>query len=76
MKKRIVSLMLVFSILATLLVVLSITVSAATSGKCGTNLTWTLGDEGTLIISGSGKMTDWLSNPAVHGIHQVKVLQA
>ena len=51
--------MLVFSILATLLL-LSTTVSAAKSGKCGTNLTWTLDDEGTLIISGHGKMQDLL----------------
>ena len=36
------------------------TVSAAKSGKCGTNLTWTLDDEGTLIISGHGKMQDLL----------------
>ena len=27
------------------------------SGTCGNNLTWTLDDEGTLIISGTGQMT-------------------
>lgn len=31
-------------------------VYAAENGKCGDNLTWTLDDEGTLIISGSGDM--------------------
>lgn len=34
-----------------------INVSAATvvqSGTCGENLTWTLDDEGTLVISGGG----------------------
>ncbi|MDO5311203.1 MAG: leucine-rich repeat domain-containing protein [Clostridia bacterium] len=61
MKKRILSLMLVFDILATLTVSLPITVSAASSGTCGENLTWTLDDSGTLTISGSGKMTDWES---------------
>jgi len=29
------------------------------SGTCGTNLTWTLDDEGTLTISGTGAMTNW-----------------
>lgn len=28
-------------------------------GQCGDNLTWTLDDEGTLIISGIGDMWDW-----------------
>lgn len=29
------------------------------SGTCGENLTWTLDDEGTLIISGTGEMMDY-----------------
>lgn len=29
------------------------------SGTCGENLTWTLDDEGTLIISGTGEMYDY-----------------
>ena len=29
------------------------------SGKCGDNLMWTLDDEGTLTIYGTGKMYDW-----------------
>ncbi|MBR5943229.1 MAG: leucine-rich repeat protein [Clostridia bacterium] len=36
------------------------------SGTCGANLTWTLDDEGTLIISGTGEMDDYdggLSGP-------------
>jgi hypothetical protein len=31
--------------------------SAASSGTCGENLTWSLDDEGTLTISGTGAMT-------------------
>ena len=33
--------------------------SVVDSGKCGNNLTWTLDSEGTLTISGSGKMDDY-----------------
>ena len=29
------------------------------SGSCGNGLTWTLDDEGTLTISGSGKIADY-----------------
>ena len=32
---------------------------AETSGTCGENLTWTLDDEGTLTISGTGEMPSW-----------------
>ena len=50
-----------------LLLLLTVTVSAAdtvTSGACGaegdgSNLIWTLDDEGTLTISGSGRMMDY-----------------
>ena len=31
------------------------------SGSCGTNVTWTLDSAGTLTISGTGAMTDWLT---------------
>ena len=34
-------------------------VSAATSGTCGDNLTWTLDDAGTLTISGTGAMANY-----------------
>ena len=34
----------------------------AASGTCGDNLTWTLDDEGTLTISGSGEMRDYSVN--------------
>ena len=47
------------------------------TGKCGTNLTWTLDDEGTLTIQGTGKMFDvdndqwntrWNSKQVVHAV--------
>ena len=37
----------------------STTAKAAESGTCGENLTWSL-DNGTLTISGTGKMTDYI----------------
>ena len=40
-------------------------VSAASSGTCGANLTWTLDDQGTLTISGTGDMTSWSSTSSV-----------
>ncbi len=49
------------------------------SGTCGENLTWTLTDDGTLTISGTGKMTEWNSTSAVpwdshrSGIKQVVI---
>ncbi len=36
------------------------------SGTCGENLTWTLTDEGELIIEGTGAMTDYDSSPFVY----------
>ena len=39
--------------------------SESLSGTCGDNLTWTLDDEGTLTISGTGSMAEYTSkNPA------------
>jgi len=41
-----------------------VTVMASTgqiaSGKCGDNLSWTLDGKGTLTVSGSGKMDNWI----------------
>ena len=58
-------LLLVFTIAIMLSIIITgmfnITASAATtaSGTCGNNLTWTLDDEGTLTISGTGSMTEY-----------------
>ena len=38
----------------------------ATSGTCGENLTWTLDNEGTLTISGTGAMTDYYYDAPWH----------
>lgn len=39
-----------------------LSVSAATSGECGENLTWTLSDDGVLTISGTGAMSDYIQS--------------
>ena len=39
----------------------SITASAASSGKCGENVTWSLNNDGTLTISGSGETNSYSS---------------
>ncbi|MBR0485046.1 MAG: leucine-rich repeat protein [Oscillospiraceae bacterium] len=43
----------------------SILADAEESGTCGTNLKWVLDEEGTLTISGTGKMKDWKSSDYV-----------
>lgn len=58
MKKH-TSLFLILAILFSCLTVLP--VHAESSGTCGDNLTWTLDDNGTLTISGTGDMADYSS---------------
>jgi hypothetical protein len=64
-------LLLVFTIAIMLSIIItgmfSITASAATtaSGTCGNNLIWTLDDEGTLTISGTGSMSSYYSYSSV-----------
>ena len=58
--KRWIGLLLV---LCLLLSVVPVTANAVTaSGTCGDNLTWSLSDDGVLMISGSGPMTNYYSN--------------
>ena len=60
MKKKILSMILALSMLCAFMPVIA---TAATSGTCGTNVTWTLDDNGTLTISGTGDMADYYSSP-------------
>lgn len=46
-------------VLTMLLSLMPVIVQAETSVTCGDNLTWTLDDNGTLTISGTGDMTNW-----------------
>ncbi len=56
MKRKLLGLFLAVSLFSILFTALHITAAAASNGTCGENLTWTLDDEGTLTISGTGKM--------------------
>ena len=56
MKKRVLSVFLVLCFVLTLLP--AAFADSPTSGACGDNLTWTLDGDGTLTISGTGKMWD------------------
>lgn len=57
MKKNLIKVTIILSMLILTLIPLS--VSAATSGTCGDNLTWTLDSRGTLKITGNGDMYDY-----------------
>ena len=61
MRKRVLGLVLVLSMLMSLVPTAA---NAAESGTCGDNLTWTL-DNGTLTISGTGNMYDYNYNNEV-----------
>lgn len=56
MKKRILGMVLILSML---MAVVPIMASAAENGTCGENVTWELDDNGTLTISGTGDMYDY-----------------
>lgn len=60
MKKKVLGLLLSMAILVGLFPE-TITTYAATSGKCGDNLTWILDNTGILTISGTGKMSNYSS---------------
>ena len=46
--------------------------TAIASGKCGDNITWSLYDGGTLVVSGTGAMYDWVSEEEAPWHHAYK----
>ena len=62
MKRRILSVLLVLTMVVGMVPLLPLQVNAAesTSGTCGSNLTWTLDTDGMLKIRGSGKMDNYV----------------
>lgn len=65
MKKKLIAWLLVICMAISLLPAAALADTAAKSGKCGDNVTWTLSDDGTLTISGKGKMWDY--GTSTHG---------
>ena len=81
LKKRLLSILLAAVMVLTMLPLgLVETAWAASSGTCGKNVTWSLSDDGTLTISGTGKMKDYGDNygmsvaPWYVGSSQVKTV--
>jgi len=66
MKKKVLSLVICMALMISMLPQVAFFASAASSGTCGDNLTWTLDDEGTLTISGTGSM-DFMGSPPWSG---------
>lgn len=64
--KNLISLLLTATMLLSVFTVMSAqaaeVVASGTCGADGDNLTWTLDEEGTLIISGNGEMSDYSYN--------------
>ena len=75
MRKRLLSLLLVLSLLSCLFPATILTANAAQyCGSCGTNLTWQMNsDIGILTISGRGPMTNYSkTNPATWPEEKIK----
>ena len=63
MKKTVLKVIsMILSMLFVMLLIPNPVVGAVTKGKCGDDLLWSLDDNGTLTISGKGKMRDKMSN--------------
>ena len=61
MKKQIMKIKSIFSRIFITLFCLAccLNIAAKRSGTCGSKVTWELTDDGTLVISGEGRMTDY-----------------
>ena len=58
MKKKVL-LTLAMALMLCALFAVGVSAAQTASGTCGDNLTWVLTDDGTLTISGAGKMWEW-----------------
>ena len=81
LKRRLLSILLAAVLVLTMLPAGLVDMAyAASSGTCGDKLTWSLSDDGTLTISGTGKMKDYGDNygmsvaPWYVGSSQVKTV--
>ena len=57
--KRIFAVLVTLTLTLSLLPSLKVNADVVDSGTCGANLTWSLDSEGTLTISGTGKITNF-----------------
>ncbi|MCD8145467.1 MAG: leucine-rich repeat domain-containing protein [Oscillospiraceae bacterium] len=64
MKKRLLAFTLALAMMVTLLTVGVSAAEEVASGTCGDNLTWVLDSDGTLTISGTGDMSNWINYDA------------
>ena len=69
MRKFIIFFVLIVSLIA------NPVIDAASSGKCGENITWTLDDEGNLIIEGMGKMDIFYTQENVPWGQEIKTVK-
>jgi len=61
MKKNLIKVTIILSMLLMTLIPLSVNAEIIDSGTCGDNLTYSLNDDGVLVINGTGPMTEWSS---------------
>lgn len=73
-KKKTMRKFVIFLVLIVLLIA-NPTINAASSGKCGENITWTLDDEGNLIIEGMGKMDIFYTQENVPWGQEIKTVK-
>lgn len=69
MRKFIIFFVLIVSLIA------NPVINAASSGKCGENITWTLDDEGNLVIEGTGEMDFFEMPENVPWGHKIKTVK-
>lgn len=69
MRKFIIFFVLIVSLIA------NPVIDAASSGKCGENITWTLDDEGNLVIEGIGEMDVFYTPENVPWGHEIKTVK-
>ncbi len=60
--EKIISILLASAIVLSLLTVSGFAATTVASGKCGSNVSWTLNSDGLLTISGTGAMEDYQFN--------------
>jgi hypothetical protein len=74
--KKVVALLLTLCFVLSMWVVPASAADMVAEGKCGTNLTWVLDEDGVLTISGSGEMYDYTSGNKTPWFSQYKQIKS